>query len=61
MVKVNKEKCVGCGLCISICPEVFELDENGKSTIKKEMKENKEVPPCVKEAIKSCPAQAIEE
>jgi ferredoxin len=34
--KVNKEKCIGCGYCVSVCPEVFELGEDGKSKIKKD-------------------------
>ncbi len=55
MVKINSEKCVGCGLCVSICPEVFEIDSKGKSKVKKQKDS-----PCVKEAIESCPVQAIE-
>lgn len=31
VITINKEKCTGCGDCISICPgAVFELDNNGK-------------------------------
>lgn len=26
---VNKEGCIGCGLCVSTCPEVFSFDEDG--------------------------------
>ncbi len=54
MVKVNKDTCIGCGSCTSICPEVFEIDEDGKATVK----EQKKIP-CVKEAIDSCPVNAI--
>jgi ferredoxin len=56
MVKVNSKKCIGCGLCVSICPEIFEMDSEGKSKVKKE----KNIP-CLKEAIESCPMEAIEE
>jgi len=56
MTKINKTKCIGCGLCASICPEVFEIDENSKAKIKKQ----KNIP-CVKEAINSCPVNAITE
>lgn len=57
-IKVDKEKCIGCGLCVSLCPEVFEVDE-GKSRVKEEvdLEKNKK---CVKEAVQSCPVGAIE-
>ena len=27
--KVDRDECIGCGLCASICSEVFEMDEEG--------------------------------
>ena len=29
--KVDKDTCIGCGLCPSICPEVFEMQDDGKA------------------------------
>lgn len=55
MVKVDKTKCIGCGACVSICPDVFELGSDGKSDVKK----NNSKIPCVKQAKDSCPASAI--
>jgi ferredoxin len=56
-IKVDQEKCTGCGTCVALCPEVFELDENGKSRVKN-------VAACEKcdcqNAIDSCPVQAID-
>ncbi|KPJ56328.1 hypothetical protein AMJ49_05185 [Parcubacteria bacterium DG_74_2] len=59
MLKINKEKCVGCGMCQNLCSDVFEIID-GKAQIKQgaDLKKDKE---CVKEAIQSCPAEAIEE
>ena len=59
-IKVNKEKCIGCGMCQSLCSEVFELREDGKSHIKEgaDLEENRG---CIKEAIEACPVKAIEE
>lgn len=59
MVKVNKETCIGCGLCVSICPEVFEIKEDGKAEVKVgvDLEKNKK---CIDEAIQSCSVNAIE-
>lgn len=56
MVKVNKERCVGCGLCVSICPEAFEI-KNGKASVKAKGKNSN----CIKDAINQCPVKAISE
>lgn len=56
MVKVDRETCIGCGACVSICEEVFEL-KDGKSQVKKGKEKSKI--PCVKEAAEACPVNAI--
>jgi len=56
MVKVNKEMCIGCGLCASLCSEVFGMGSDGKAKVKVQKKI-----PCVKDAIESCPVSAISE
>jgi ferredoxin len=55
-IKVDREKCIGCGLCASICEQVFALDKDGKAFVKVQ----KNIP-CVKEAIENCPVSAISE
>ena len=53
-VKVDKEKCIGCGACVSICSGVFEM-KGDKAEVK--VKDTKEK--CAKEAADSCPVQVI--
>lgn len=56
--KVNKDLCIGCGACISTCPEVFKFDDEGKSSVIEDadLEKNAE---CIEQAVISCPAQAI--
>ncbi len=55
MVKVDKGKCIGCGLCASICEEVFEM-KDGKAHVKASCKKSAK---CIKDAMESCPVNAI--
>lgn len=32
-VKVNEDACIGCGACAAIAPEVFEINDEGLSTV----------------------------
>ena len=54
-VKVDKEKCIGCGACVAICSAVFELDKEGKSSVKKPECDDD----CCKQAAEHCPVDAI--
>ena len=55
-VKVDKEKCIGCGLCASICPDVFELGDDGKAHVI----DPKACSKCdCQEASDNCPVDAI--
>jgi len=60
MLKINKEKCIGCGMCASLCAEIFELKEDGKSVVKKDV-DNETSKDCIRQAIEACPVGAIEE
>jgi len=33
-VTVDENACVGCGLCVNMCADVFELDANGIAKVK---------------------------
>lgn len=54
MVKVDQNKCVGCGLCAGLCPDTFQMDLNGKSTVINELSTD-----CAKNAAENCPVEAI--
>ncbi|MGC8777596.1 MAG: ferredoxin [Candidatus Caldatribacteriaceae bacterium] len=55
-VKVDEELCIGCELCVQICPDVFEMNADGKSVVKSGADTSID---CVDEAIDSCPTSAI--
>ncbi len=53
MVEIDKEKCIVCGACEDVCPEVFEI-KNMKAHVKgKENSKN------IEEARDMCPVDAI--
>ena len=55
---VDKGICIGCGLCPSICPEVFSMDDDGLAVaIDDELDDS--VVDSAKEAVESCPVNAI--
>ena len=35
-VKMDESACVGCGLCVNACPDVFELTGDGVAKVKAE-------------------------
>lgn len=56
---VNKELCIGCGLCAEICPEVFAMgDDNIAIVIAEESPESAQE--TVQDAATSCPVEAIQ-
>lgn len=58
IAKVDRDGCIECGLCPTICPEVFEMAEDGPAAVIKE-----EVPKgsesSAKEAAENCPVNVI--
>ena len=56
-ITVNPNTCIGCGLCVSTCPAVFELGaEDGKSFVK----DSGACASCnCQEALDNCPVHAI--
>ena len=60
MVKVSvTDECIGCGACVAVAPDVFEMDSTTmKSKVKKQPASADEVS-SVKDAVEACPVDAI--
>ena len=55
---VDQETCIGCGVCPSVCEEVFQLGDDGKAhVIGEEVPANCENQ--AKDAEDACPVDAI--
>lgn len=53
---IDKEACIGCGLCTTIAENTFELGDDGKAEVKNPTGNAEEK---VQDAIDSCPVGAI--
>ncbi len=58
-LKVNKDLCIGCGACQAVCPEVFEIEDDGLATVISIINDN--VKEDAIDAKEGCPTSAIEE
>jgi ferredoxin len=57
-VHVDTDTCAGFGICVGICPEVFELHEDGYAKVLVDEVPT-ELEDLVGRAVDQCPARAI--
>jgi ferredoxin len=55
-IEQDHEACIGCGACVSICPDNWEMTDDGKA---KMIKASVPEAGCNKEAADACPVQCI--
>ncbi|MBN2209907.1 MAG: ferredoxin [Sedimentisphaerales bacterium] len=55
--EVNADACTGCGLCVSLCEDVFEMDGDIAVVQLNPIPEN--LAAAVRDAAESCPVEAI--
>jgi ferredoxin len=66
-VHIDREGCIGCGVCVVLCPEVFKLIEDGKSSIVEKHRKGSlgegevgsDLIACVESAKDACPVCVI--
>ncbi len=56
-VLVDENLCTGCGICVDICPEVFEMADS--VSVVKVADIGEDLKAQVEESVESCPVEAI--
>jgi ferredoxin len=56
-VYIDEEECIGCGSCVEICPEVFQMQEGDEKA--QVLKPEGGPPDLIQEAMDTCPVSCI--
>jgi ferredoxin len=59
-VTVDEERCAGHGMCLTLCPEVFEMTDDGWA-VADPGEVRADLESAAKDAVANCPEQAIVE
>ena len=57
-VQVDRDRCVGSGVCESLAPEFFELDDDGVLVVHRSEPDEGQLG-AVHDAVQSCPTRAL--
>lgn len=55
---VITDECISCGACVEICPEVFEMGDDGPAIVRDDA--DLTLDDGITEAAEECPVEAIE-
>lgn len=56
MIKIDREKCIGCGTCVALAGNTFKMDDDNKAVVINESGDDLEI---IKMAMDACPVQCI--
>lgn len=59
-LKIDKDKCIGCGQCVSLCENVFDFDDDNLAKVIENPVSEENIEEA-NTALESCPTGAIEE
>ena len=54
-ITIDDSLCTGCGLCVSTCPDIFEINEDNLAYVKSSSSSSCDL----REVVADCPVEAI--
>lgn len=55
-ISIDKDECIGCGTCVALCDDNYEMTGEGKAKVKKAVVDELG---CNEDAEESCPVKCI--